>query len=304
MMSTTTTILALLRDLPAAAGAEAWWRQLSAADWPRLFPLLGVAADLPRLKDSSALATMAPDLWPELARVGDDVRRLQRLADHPAVPPAARPAPVYSIVDRQAARVELLASRCVTVDFLFDGLRQEALAAQVEDLARDEMGSWGQLERHRRPALFDLVDDALASDRFRDLTGFDPDRDEYTLTLSLQDLDATGIGWHRDLYWPREWVGEDVFSVLYGLGDDSPAKGGAFLYYVPEHNGLYAVYRRRHQATVLWNCRDSERRLLHAVSGYRGDDTSRHLIILQCLRRGDRAATPAPRPAPAAARRA
>ncbi|MEE8524179.1 MAG: hypothetical protein V3T72_09635, partial [Thermoanaerobaculia bacterium] len=226
-MNTTTTILDLLRDLPADDRPEDWWGMLTAEDWPRLFPLLGVAADLPRLKDSSALAGMPPDLWPELSRVGDDVRRLQRLVDHPAAPAAARPAPVYSIADLQAARVELAESRCVTVDFLFDRLPRQALAAQVEDLTRDKMGSWGQLERDQRPALFDLVDEALASDRFRDLTGFELDRDDYTLTLSLQDLDPAGIGWHRDLYWPKEWVGEDVFSVLYGLGDDSPAKGGA-----------------------------------------------------------------------------
>ena len=135
--------------------------------------------------------------------------------------------------------------------------------------------------------LFTLFDTALASDRFRRLTGFDLDREAYTLTLSLQDLDPAGIGWHRDLYWPKEWVGEDVFAVLYGLSDDSAEKGGAFLYYVPWFNQLHAGYRRRHQATVLWNSRDDEGRILHAVSGYHTEDTSRHLIILQCLRRGD-----------------
>jgi hypothetical protein len=300
----TKPILDVLRDLPADADAEAWWRTLTAEDWPALFPLLGIAADLPRLKDSSALAATAPELWPELARVGADVLRLQRLVDHPAVPPAARPAPVFSIADSAAAQVELAESRCVTVDFLFDELGRQALAAQVEELARERMGAWGEVSRDERPALFDLVDAALGGDRFGDLTGFDLDRDDYTLTLSLQDLDPAGIGWHRDLYWPREWVGEDVFSVLYGLGDDSPAKGGAFLYYVPEHNGLWAVYRRRHQATVLWNCRDGGRRLLHAVSGYRGEDTSRHLLILQCRRRDGRVAGPGPRATPGAARQA
>ena len=300
MTNTTTTILDALRNLPADGDPEAWWRDLTAADWPALFPLLGIAADLPRLKDSSALVEVAPERWPELARVGADVLRLQRLVDHPAVPAAARPAPVYSAADVPAAQVELAESRCVTVDFLFDDLRRQALAAQVEELARERMGSWGEIARDQGPALFGLVDDALAGGRFRALTGFDLERDEYTLTLSLQDLDGAGIGWHRDLYWPKEWVGEDVFSVLYALGDDSPAKGGAFLYYVPEHNGLYAVYRRRHQATVLWNCRDGGRRLLHAVSGYRGEDTSRHLLILQCLRRQDRGSASAPRATPGA----
>ena len=70
------------------------------------------------------------------------------------------------------------------------------------------------------------------------------------------------------------------------LNQGRPGKGGAFLYYVPWTNELYVSYRQRHQATVLWNSRDNEGRLLHAVSGYLTEDTSRHLIILQCLRRG------------------
>ncbi len=303
MTRTETTILEVLRELPEADGPEAWWRALTAADWPHLFPLLGIAADIPRLKDSSMLTAMSPGLWPELFQVGDDVRRLQHLADRPAVPPEARAAPVYSRTDLQVARRELDENRCVNVDFLFDSPGRQALEAQIEDLAGDKVGTWGQLARDEQHALFELVDNALASDGFRHLTGFDLDRDEYTLTLSLQDLDAVGIGWHRDLYWPAEWVGEDVFSVLYALDDDGPAKGGAFLYYVPEDNDLYSVYRRRHQATVLWNCRERDRRLLHAVSGYHGDDTSRHLIILQCLRR-ERSAEPAPPAELDAARRA
>ena len=59
---------------------------------------------------------------------------------------------------------------------------------------------------------------------------------------------------------------------------------------MPARNAVYAVYRRRHQATVEWNGRVNEERPLHAVSGYLGEDTSRHLIILQCLRREGRAA--------------
>ena len=39
------------------------------------------------------------------------------------------------------------------------------------------------------------------------------------------------------------------------------------------------------EATVLWNAAFPDGRLLHAVAGYRGADTSRHLVILQCHRR-------------------
>ena len=280
-------VLEALHRLPASDPPETWWRAFTAAEWPALFRLLAVAADLPRLAASSSLADLEPGLWPELSQVAADLLRLQALADRPVVPPGARPAPVYRLADLDAAAAELAEARCVTVDFLFDATRQRALDAVVGELADEKTGRWGQLERGAAPALFELFDAALGSGRFRRLTGFDLARDEYTLTLSLQNLDAAGIGWHRDLYWPREWVGEDVFAVLYGLGDDSPEKGGAFLYHVPAENDLFAVYRRRHQATVEWNGRVNDERPLHAVSRYLGEDTSRHLVILQCLRRED-----------------
>ncbi len=176
-------------------------------DWPDLFPLLTLAADLPRLAGHRSLSELPVGLWPELEGVAADVVRLQRMVDHPVVPAATAVATCHP-------------------------------------------------------------------------------RDTYTLTLSLQDLDPAGIGWHRDLYWPREWVGEDVFAVLYGLDADSPETGGAFVYYVPWENEDYARYRQRHEATILWNARQDSGRILHAVSGYHGEDTSRHLLILQCLRRG------------------
>lgn len=280
IVTATATPVAAIRER-LAGSAEEGWGSFTAADWPALFPLLGVAADLPRSPADLAHA----ELPPEISR--RDALRLQKLVDRPVVPADASPGICHPLSDLERATAELEEARCVTVDFLLDDRQQSDLDSLVAELARTRMGSWGQLERGEAPALFVLFDGALGSERFRALTGFEPERDEYTLTLSLQDLDRTGIGWHRDLYWPREWVGEDVFAVLYGLGDDSPEKGGAFLYYVPRQNALYAAWRQRHQATVLWNCRQSEERLLHAVSGYRGADTSRHLIILQCLRRAD-----------------
>ncbi len=207
------------------------------------------------------------------------------MIDHPIVPAGAAVAGCHSLPGLEQATAELERTHCVTVDFLLDDSGRRQLDDLVSELAAERGGRWGQLERTEAPELFALFDHALARDRFGRLTGFDAERDAYTLTLSLQDLDPAGIGWHRDLYWPREWVGEDVFAVLYGLGEDSPEKGGAFLYYVPWEDELYACYRRRHQATVLWNSRDDAGRILHAVSGYHTADTSRHLIILQCLRR-------------------
>ena len=278
-------LLGRLRDL-AGDGGEGW-DLFGRESWPDLFPLLTVAADLPRFAGHRSLVELPAGLWPELDAVAADIGHLQRMVDHPWVPKAARVGGCQPLSKLDAAAAELEQTHCATVDFLLDDTERRHLDALVDELAVERAGSWGQLERPEAPELFTLFDQALASERFGGLTGFDLERDTYTLTLSLQDLDPAGIGWHRDLYWPREWVGKDVFAVLYGLGDDSPEKGGAFLYYDPWGNDLVACYRRRHQATVLWNSADDRGRILHAVSGYHTVDTSRHLIILQCLRRGE-----------------
>lgn len=283
-LSPADVILEPLRGL-AGHGGEGW-DLFGRTTWPQLFPLLTVAADMPRFAGHRSLAELPSGHWPELDSVTADLCHLQRMVDHPLVPATASAADCHQLAALEAAAAELEASHCVTVDFLHQSSERRRLDEVISALAVERAGSWGQLERPEAPELFDLFDQALGSKRFSRLTGFDLERDTYTLTLSLQDLDAAGIGWHRDLYWPREWVGEDVFSVLYGLGDDSPKKGGAFLYYVPWTNDLLVCYRRRHQATVLWNSRDDTGRILHAVSGYHTADTSRHLIILQCLRRG------------------
>ena len=252
-----------------------------------LFELLNVAADLPRLTGNGSLASLPDGLWPALGQATAELIRLQALVDTPVVPEGSSMAQPHSLATAlETARHELEEQHCVTVEDLFDATGRQALDAEIARLAESKLGSWGQLESADSPVLFGLFEAALASSAFHRLTGWLAGRDEFSLTLSLQDLQPEGIGWHRDLYWPKEWVGEDVFAVLYALGDDSPEKGGAFTYYVPWRDRLEAVYRRRHQATVLWNAAATEGRLLHAVSGYLGADTARHLVILQCLRRG------------------
>lgn len=288
-------VLETLRRLDGEA-PQAVWRAIEPRHRAALFRLLTVAADLPRLAGNATLENLPAGLWPELAAVGGDLLRLQRLVDQPVIPPGTEDAAVHSLAgehddrDLEDAADELRRRHCVTVEGLFDDARRATLDRLIGELAERKMGSWGQLEREEATDLFDLFDSALAGEAFHHLTGWTAGRDEYSLTLSLQDLDPSGIGWHRDLYWPKEWVGEDVFAVLYALGDDPPEKGGAFLYYVPWEDQLLAVQRRHHQATVLWNAAATEGRLLHAVSGYHGDDTSRHLVILQCLRRSPRGA--------------
>jgi hypothetical protein len=274
-------VLEVVRSLPDQADA-AVWDALTSSDWPVLFRLIDLAADLPRLAPNRTLAAWPRDAWPELADVRDDLVRLQEIVDRPAVPRAARPAPEHRLDTLDDAVRELETRHCVHVDFLLDEADRAALDREIDALKADKLGTWGELARDEAPGVYAVFERALGSDRFRRLTGFDLERDPYTLTLSLQDLDDAGIGWHRDLYWPREWVGEDVFAVLYALGGDSPERGGAFLYYVPWENEIYAHYRRRHQATVMWNSADPGGRLLHAVSEYLTNDTARHLIILQC----------------------
>lgn len=278
-------VLEVVRGLPADADPADHWNAFQSSDWPALFRLIDLAADLPRLAPNQTLAAWPRDAWPELADVRDDLVRLQELVDHPAVPRAAQRAPTYGLAAFDDALRELESSHCVQVDFLLDAAGREALEREIAALKPYKLGTWGELDRNVAPRVYAIFERALGGERFRRLTGFDLERDDYTLTLSLQDLDRSGIGWHRDLYWPKEWVGQDVFAVLYALGTDSPERGGAFLHYVPWQNEIYACYRHEHQATVMWNSADPDGRLLHAVSEYLTPETARHLIILQCLRR-------------------
>lgn len=277
-------VLESLRAPGADAGAARRWDAFPRSDWPALFHLLDLAADLPRLAANRTLAAFSGELWPELEAVRRDLGLLQDLVDRPALPARARMAAERRLEELDEAVRELEENHCVHVDFLLPETDREALDAEIGRLWQERPGSWGELERGAAPAVHEIFDRALGGDAFRRLTGFDVERDERSLTLSLQDLRPQGIGWHRDLYWPEEWVGEDVFAVLYALGTDTPERGGAFLYYVPWENEIYALYRRRHQATILWNSADAEGRLMHAVSEYLTSETSRHLVILQCHR--------------------
>lgn len=275
-----------LRQLPEPAGPSETargWDAFSREEWPDLFRLIDLGAAAPRDLAAKLLAPLPHGVWPELENSLRDLVALQKLVDHPAIPVNCKT--IEACDDLTQAALELEERHCTHVSFLLDRDQRQRLDRLVAELSQEKKDFWGQLERSQYPELFALFDEALGSKDFFKLTGFELERDEYSLTLSLQDLQSAGIGWHRDLYWPEEWVGEDVFPVLYGLDDDSPEKGGAFLFYVPWENQLYAFFRQSHEATVMWNSRENDGRILHAVSGYRGVNTSRHLIILQCLRR-------------------
>lgn len=284
-----TATLEALRAWSPSAPVAACWATLSPADWPALFCLLDIGADLPRLRDNPALARLPVALWPELATVTADLVRLQALVEQPIVPPGTKPAPRRSLTTPDDAKQALEQTHCTTIHGLFDSAQQGRLEAALAALRPRRAGTWGEVERDEAPALFSLIEEALGSAAFHRLTGFDLATGAFSVTLSLQSLEPTGIAWHRDLYWPREWVGRDVFAVFYALGADDAEKGGAFVYYVPWENALYATYRQHHDATILWNSADTAGRILHAVTGYHGADTSRHLLILQCLRADSKA---------------
>lgn len=276
-------VLASLRPLREATIASIW-RTIGDRDRATLFYLLDLAAGLPRFATQETLARMPPGAWPALDTVHGDIVVLQRLVDHPVLPPGAEL--VDTVRDVESAIERLREHQVVNIDFFLDEDARTALDAAVAEEARRRDGQWGEVGRDESPALHRAFHRGLASDAFRRLTGFEADTHPYSLTLSLQRLERSGIGWHRDLYWPREWVGEDVFAVFHALSDESPDKGGAFVYYLPWHDRVYAFHRRRHQTTILWNAADTDRRILHAVSGYHGDDTRRHLVIAQCMRPG------------------
>lgn len=278
-------ILGKLRDAPGAAPPAELWRRFAPTELPALFRLIDVAAGLPRLAGQGPLEELDEKIWPELAVVAPELVALQHLADHPAALPSDHPAPCRTLSELEEAVRDLGEEHCTTIDFLFPPAERPKVDALVDAVAARRTESWGRLVRDAVPELFELTDRAVASQPFRTLTGYEPGRDEYTLTLSLQDLDPAGIGWHRDLYWPREWVGEDVFAVLYGLTSDKPELGGAFLYWADDPGCIRRIYRQRYQATVIWNGRTTASCPLHAVSGYLTSSTARHHLHLQCLRR-------------------
>jgi len=282
---TTQDILEKLRRLEPAADPHAAWEAFEPEEWPTLFQLVDLAADLPPLAGSSALERLPRGLWPEFHSVAGELLKLQALAQHPRVPKAAKIVPVRGSAELALAQNELVAEHCTHVSDLLDPAGQRRLEAAVAELEENREGQWGPVEPDDSPALHAVVDEIVGGQAFGFLTGYRPERDECKITLSLQELEPAGIAWHRDLYWPREWLGQDVFALFYSLGDDSPEKGGAFVYYLPESNAIRAFYRRRHQATILWNARAAEERILHAVAGYHGAATDRRLLIVQCLRR-------------------
>ncbi len=270
-------------EIDPTAFATACWSSFTTREWPAAFRLLDIGAGLPRLGGHPTLAELPHDLWPRLTEVTSQISQLQVLVDHPIIPDGSRLAPPSE--DLAAARARVDDHHCATVDFFLGANQRRRLDVAIDALRPKKDGSWGALTRAEAPEVHDLMATGLANDAFRHMTGYDPARDTFSVTLSLQNLETSGIGWHRDLYWPAEWVGQDVFAVFYALGNDSPDKGGAFVYYLPWHNQVHHFYRQRHQATVLWNSADPDGRILHAVSGYHGADTERHLMILQCLRR-------------------
>jgi hypothetical protein len=278
------SVLARLRALDGAPVGEIW-DAFSREDWPALFFLIDIGAGMPRLAHHETLARMPSQSWPQLAAATDDLVRVQRLVDEPILPAGTQIVATVSTVEKAAAR--LAGHQCVNIDFFLDPDERVALESAVAERARVTASAWGEVPQEEAPALFSAIRAGLGSSDFEHLTGFDLARHPFLLTLSLQSLESTGIGWHRDLYWPRPWVGHDVFAVFHALDADAAdlsTKGGAFVYYLPWENQIYAFYRQRHQTTVLWNAASTERRILHAVSGYHGDDTRRHLVIAQCLR--------------------
>jgi|GEM_PF-4960193 len=279
-------VLDCLRSMENAS-VEAIWEALGRDHWPALFTLLDIGAGLPRLAGHETVRRMRAETWPRLLDTVADLVRVQRLVDRPIVPPGAQPVP--TLRDAESAAEQLAEHRCVNLEGFLGAAGCAALEAAVEDQTLRWTGSWGDVTRDNASDLYAAMERGLGSAAFRRLSGFDLERHRFRLTLSLQSLETTGIGWHRDLYWPREWVGHDVFAVFHGLDEEASGaprgeRGGAFVYYLPWHNQVYAFYRKRHQTTVLWNAAHTERRILHAVSGYHGADTRRHLVIAQCLR--------------------
>ena len=260
------------------------WQRFNRQQWPALFQMIDLAADVGQLGRVRTLVQRWGDAWPEFFAVANHLLALQILVDHPIVPDNALTATVLGERDLTLAADQLHSHGCTHIDFFLNSDQRTRLDATVSELARSHAGRWQQPSPAEAPELFQLIESGLNSQSFRELTELDFSRDEYSLTLSLQALDKKGIGWHRDLYWPREWLGDDVLALFYAVGDEPDGKGGEFLYYLPDSNQIVSMHRRRHQATILSNGKGRDQRILHAVAEFRTLDSERHLVILQCRR--------------------
>lgn len=253
--------------------AEQVWTLVPRPEWHLLFELVDWAA-------AAGETPLDANPFRDEILERDDFARLKMIVDHPIVGAESRACSVASSIGE--ARKQLSEKRCAHLNFFFSDDQKRELPHLLAAEATEFHGRWAQASRQQCPKLFDLFEEAMAS-TLAPLVGFEPSTDQFTLTISLQSLKTNGIPWHRDLYWPKEWVGRDVFAVFYALDSDSKEKGGAFINYVSHDNEVFHHYRRMNDVTVIWNGRTADDRPLHAVSGFRSADTSRHLIILQCL---------------------
>lgn len=244
---------------------------MAAVDLAGWFSLIGAAAE------------WAGDHGGEAAGLLEDNaarQSLLRIVKNPVIPSCSSLASVHH--DPDSAQAALRSDRLTTFDFFLDAAGRRDLDRLLPQLRQRYGGAWQELSSMDERALYELVESALTSTAFRRLTGFDPGRDEFSVTLSIQDLDRSGIPWHRDLYWPGEWVGENVLAIFHALDDDNERRGGALVYYAASSNRVRHLFRRRHETTIIWNPPSDAARPLHAVSRFTSRDTSRHLLVVQC----------------------
>jgi hypothetical protein len=280
-----TMALKKVRQIHCQTTTESMWHYFTPEEWPALFDLADVCRGMHELIQNFRAGHL-PGMWPPLAKVISDGLAIEGLLNWPAVVEGATPALCR---EPDKAKEDFERDGCVNINFL---IRQQ----NVADLDRcinqlRTRFSYGNIRLDLRreiypdlAQLFDIVEEGLSSDSFRDLTGYRFSPDSYRLAIAMQNLPASGLCWHRDIDWPVE---PDAVTVIYSLKDRPHQDGGAFLYYCERTNEIKYIVRQCHEASILRNGEPKHKRIFHAVSESQGADKSRETMIIQCVKRSN-----------------
>lgn len=272
---------ALLRQCRSPQEASAVWHAATRERWPVLFHWLDVGVALESLRYHDAVQETDLSHWPRLREAVGEAEAISRLRESPVIVAQSQAAVCHDVSEAATAAAEFQARRCTQLDFL----RNDPNGARLESLLRPTIqeraagGCREELSPQQWPELYQCVAAVMQTEAMRQVMG-QPRISHYEVTLGLQNLEAHGVGWHRDQYWPDH---PHAITVIISLLDDSAEKGGAFLVYDDRANELLHFHRGRLQTTLIDNNSPRNGRLFHAVSQYLGDDTARHTLIVQCV---------------------
>jgi hypothetical protein len=274
------TVLQKVRRLHRRPSTKSRWHSFRSVEWPALFQLIDVCGGIHR-GISDYRAGDLKGSWRSLEIVMNDGLAIEDIMNWPTIVDEAIPAsseiPNKTDLDRDG---------CVHINSFIEACNVRTLERSLQRLRKRFKGGDLRMDLKRDEhldlaELFDVVEQALCDRWFAELTGYRFSSDSYRLSIAMQHLPTRGLCWHRDIDWPAEPY---TTTVIYSLEDAPRDRGGAFLYYNERTNQMRFKFRQRHEASILRNDVPRSKRILHAVSEFYGNDSSRQTMIIQCVR--------------------